>query len=59
MYLLLDPTGLKTCRSFRRANIYSFVLMGSQHRKGVAYGVTLGPTNRNTVTKASRWGVAT
>jgi hypothetical protein len=44
---------------FWRANVYSFVLMGTQHRKGVAYGVTLGPTNRITVTKASKRGVAT
>jgi hypothetical protein len=44
---------------FWRANVYSFVFMGSQHRKGVAYGVASGPTNRNTVTKASRRGVAT
>jgi hypothetical protein len=39
---------------FWRANVYSFVPMGTQHRKGVAYGVTSGPTNRNTVTKAGR-----
>jgi hypothetical protein len=44
---------------FWRANVYSFVLMGTKHRKGVAYGVTSGPTNCNTVTKASRQGVAT
>jgi hypothetical protein len=44
---------------FWRANVYSFVLMGTQHRKDVAYGVTSGPTNRNTVTKTSRRGVAT
>jgi hypothetical protein len=44
---------------FWRANVYSFVLMGTQHRKGVAYGVASRPTSRNTVTKASRQGVAT
>jgi hypothetical protein len=44
---------------FLRANVYSFVLMGTQHRKGVAFGVTSGPTNRIPVTKASRRGVAT
>jgi hypothetical protein len=44
---------------FWRANVYSFVLMDTQHRKGVAYGVMSGPTNRNTVTKAGRRGVAT
>jgi endonuclease/exonuclease/phosphatase (EEP) superfamily protein YafD len=33
--------------------------MGTQYRKFVAYGVTSRHTNRNTVTKASRRGVAT
>jgi hypothetical protein len=44
---------------FWRANVYSFVFMGTQHIKGVAYVVTSGPTNRKTVTKANRRGVAT
>jgi hypothetical protein len=39
-------------------SIVSF-LWETQHRKDGAYGVKSGPTNRNTVTKASRRGVAT
>jgi hypothetical protein len=59
IYMYNGQTYAHLIESFDVLTSIVSLLRAPSTKKGVAYGVTSGPLNRNTVTKASRRGVAT